>query len=79
MLVITVEFLPHGSIEDRQVVASAVIENDGTGTEQSGNYEVKFAAGDPKDAFFGRVEGFPRNLSVWWLIYRALKTGLAKD
>ena len=60
---VTIDLVPHGIETCKRPVALIEIENDGTGTNARGNYEVR-AEGETVggwDTFFaGRVEGVQR-------------------
>ena len=73
MIRITAELWPYGSKIDKKVLGAITINNDGTGNEEIGNYNV--AIGDDKGVVERcRVEGFKRlNNDVFDLLYEALK------
>ena len=76
MLRITIELLPHGSEKHKKPLGMAIITNDGTGNESSGNYDVKLYTWHepPRTWKTGRVELFPRKTrGPWDLLYRALR------
>lgn len=80
MLIITVELVPHGNLSKKRLLARALIANDGTGDEQTGNYTFNLSKrGKPYDVWrAGRIEGFPRKrLGPWDLLYRVLRAELA--
>jgi hypothetical protein len=84
MIRVTVELLPHGIESQKRVLGTAIIANDGTasdgsGNSEFGNYNVRLLTGDPPIARHagrlwrsGRVEGFRRSASPWSLIALAL-------
>lgn len=73
MIIVTVEIYPVGNFAKRQIVASALITNDGTGTYEEGNYQAKVikdgeVIGKPK------IMNFPRlKLDAWDLIGEVIK------
>ena len=72
---VTVVVLPGGDVARAQRVGSALIVNDGTGDEKTGNYRVSLAQmGRPTQIWRkGRLLNFPRKtLGPWDLVYRAL-------
>jgi len=74
---VTVELLPGGDESQADHRGTATIANDGTGTENLGNYTVTlFGTGEPNGIWKrGRVLGFPRGrLGVWDLLYLALRS-----
>lgn len=79
MLVIHIELWPGGDGSRRRKLGQINIGNDGTGTEAIGNYIV--AASHTGEHFekksgpykVGQVVGFPRKLSPYRLLARALK------
>lgn len=77
MIRITVELIPSLDPKNVKHLGTAIIANDGTGTETRGNYNVRLSPrGAPLNVYRrGRVEGFPRKgLGAWDLLYRALKS-----
>ena len=80
MVKVTIELCPYGSEENKEVLGTIYISNDGTGTRQNGNYNVKIdnehikrKTGIEVEHLY-RVENFPRlNLGAYDLLYRALK------
>lgn len=76
MIRVTVELWPHGDKSRKWHLGTAIIANDGTGTEEIGNYRVTLSKwGRPQRVWRrGRVEGFPRkSRGPWDLLYRALQ------
>ena len=73
MIVVRVE-LHSGETGRAKEIARAEIWNDGTGTDQSGNYCV-VARDDTGRVIGGRVHGYPRleRLSIWELVAYALR------
>ena len=71
MLRVTVELVPHGHEEEKEVIGIASIVNDGSGTHELGNYVAFFLT---HDSLWGQsiVKKFPREENVWELLYRAL-------
>jgi hypothetical protein len=80
MVKVTIELCPYGSEENKEVLGTIYISNDGTGTRENGNYNVKIdnehikrKTGIEVEHLY-RVESFPRlNLGAYDLLYRALK------
>ena len=73
MIRVTVELLSAGT-RRTTVLGVALISNDGTGTPESGNYDVEVSKADGRGVWKrGRVEGFARNLlGAWDLLFHAL-------
>jgi len=81
MIRITVELVPFGT-GDPVHLGTAIIANDGTGTHEFGNYDVRLGKkGHDLTASIwshpwrsGKVIGFPRKQLLGWdLVYRALR------
>lgn len=72
MIRITVELIP-GGVGEPQILGTAIIVNDGTGTATVGNYT--YALSHRRRIWrSGVLEGFPRKqLNVWDLLFRVLK------
>lgn len=83
MIVIKVEMWPLGDESKAYEIGRGVIANDGTGTDERGNYDVRLLKSDvyakrPGVWKKGRVEGFPRRvLGPWDLLFRALRACVA--
>lgn len=75
MIRVTVELLPHGSEEGKQVLGVMEIANDGTGNQFVGNYSgVLHAEYTAEAGRTGRVDQFYRKShSVWSLVGAFLK------
>jgi hypothetical protein len=76
MIVLNMELWPKGFEDRKQHLGTAIITNDATGTETSGNYTVILSRrGSPKSCWkAGKVKGFPRKTrGAWDLLYLALK------
>ncbi len=76
MLRITIELVPHGVESRKRVLGQAIIANDGTGTHDTGNYNVRLMKWGPGERAWkrGRVVGFPRlKLGPWDLLFCALR------
>ena len=72
MIRITVELDKNGYGLDKEIIGTAVISNDVTGSKSFGNYKYEFFG--PKQRIKkGRLIGFSRSRSVWWLIFYCLK------
>jgi len=86
LIVVKIEQWPDGSdIEDPRErmrphtdIAWAVMDNDKTGTEEAGNYDVRLYDPPPYNPWAGavvkgKITGFPRKrLGAWDLLYEAL-------
>lgn len=72
MLRITVELDKGGFDIEREVIGTAFIRNDGTGTTTSGNYTFDVYAKKQRIKS-GRLVGFKRSKNVWWLLFYCLK------
>lgn len=72
MLVVKIELWPNGHAAGSRELCRGFIVNDGTGTGDIGNYYIRLKMPD-NTRNIGRVIQFPRNLSPWTLLYRALK------
>lgn len=61
---VTIELIPHGAESHKYKIAVVDIVNDGTGTKEVGNYDVRangHCVGDGWDTFFqGKVRGVKR-------------------
>jgi hypothetical protein len=70
MLRVKVELLPYGSEDNKKVIHSFEVANDGTGTDERGNYifrETEYHRWQPS------VKDWPRDRPVEELIYNVLK------
>lgn len=76
MIRVTIELLPHGKQEGKRVLGVLDIANDGSGTDEIGNYDGELHAeytqpGEPRK---GRVLSFNRKRqSAWTLVGMFLK------
>jgi hypothetical protein len=83
MIRVTIEMLPHGMELGRHTIGVIEIANDGTGTVDVGNYDVKLTKEPPIAKTRGTwrkgvVRNFPRRtLGPYDLLYRALTVTLA--
>ena len=78
MLRVTVELVPLG-YGDSQVIASAIIANDGTSHQRNRGHYVYQMWGKRRGQPWreGRIENFPRqSKNVWYLLKRILEDGL---
>ena len=79
MLRVTIEFVPHGDESRAEVLHTAIIANDGTGSRTKGDY--CFALSQRRSARTwrsGRVRDFPRlRLGAWELLRRVLQEATA--
>lgn len=76
MILIKVELWPGGDANLKRDLGQALIYNDGRGTLESGDYQVRlYKWGKSKSVWkTGSVKDFPRKrLGPWDLLYRALK------
>jgi hypothetical protein len=79
MIIVTIELKSARGPEHDRTLGKITIANDGTGTEEVGNYryELKHAGKfyGKKKGFFkaGKVRGFRRTLSPYRLVQRVLK------
>lgn len=77
MLVIRMELWPQGQEAKKVEIAKCHIGNDGSGDEETGNYNIVLFNGKRRWKR-GRVEGFARKkLEGWDLLYRGLHNLLA--
>jgi hypothetical protein len=75
MIRVTVELLPHGTETGKRTLGVLLIANEGTGSEDIGNYEgsllAEYTVHGPRTAW---VTGFARKKqSVWTLVGMFLK------
>lgn len=82
MLVVKIELWPQGRENEAHQIGELKIANDGSGTQERGNYDVALAhAGDfwgkPGDYKTGRVEAHLRRLSPYHLLLAALSSALS--
>jgi hypothetical protein len=75
MLLVTVELIPHGRYDKREVLDTIVIANDGTGDETTGNYSARLVAGNhPRTQTPDvSVRGFERSRGALALLREVLK------
>ena len=76
MLRITIELVPHGVEERKEVIGVTTISNDATGTDTAGNYKYHVSKWGTGNRMWkaGKLAGFPRKrLGPWDLLYRVLK------
>jgi len=81
MIKVTIEVYPFGIEKLKRHVGTMIISNDGTGTKEMGNYNVKLSKFKEPDKWWkeGRVDGFKRKLrGPYDLIYIALHNLLAQ-
>lgn len=72
MIRVTIELLPYGRNEGREILKVIDIANDGTGTVDRGNYKVRFGEQTWKDKV---VTNWPRqSYPVDKLLYKVLDT-----
>jgi len=78
VLRITIELDKGGLGTDIEVLGTGVIKNDCTGTNTLGNYTFEFNARRLRIKK-GRLVGFQRSRSVWWLLFYCLKLAFWED
>jgi len=76
MIRITVELIKAPLGVEKEVIASALIRNDGTNkTKSYGNYTFElFSRG--KVFKRGELKGYSRSKNVWWLVFHCLRLSL---
>jgi hypothetical protein len=77
MIVVRIELWPGGDEGRKRLIGQARIANDGSGTAEVGNYDVRLShsgvyADRPGTWKRGRVEGHRRSLSPYHLVIKAL-------
>lgn len=77
MVVATIEVWPNGKQENARSLGVVLITNDGTGTQQAGNYDVILAHSGKYFGRFGawktgKVERHRRSLSPYHLLYASI-------
>ena len=74
MIKITIELFRHGNPDDREILGTAKIYNDLSGTPERGNYKYKLSKKSGKIWRKGEIKGFARkSRSAWRLLYLVLK------
>ncbi|MFW6046955.1 MAG: hypothetical protein ACOCP4_04125 [Candidatus Woesearchaeota archaeon] len=73
MLRITVEIVPFGDELRSRVIGKGWISNDGTGNNNSGNYNCTFIEKDRNVEYDLKLKNFDRKMGFWKLIREALK------
>ena len=74
MIVVTVEMWPGGRKRDKRMLGRALIANDGTGSDNTGNYSYKLYDKAGRKYKSGKVVGFRRKAQIAWrLLYLVLK------
>lgn len=58
MLRCTIELIPHGNILKKETLADLIIINNGTGTPEIGNYNVRLE--EKGKVYKGKVKNYPR-------------------
>ena len=83
MLNVTIELVPYGDVKKSVVKSRLMIINDGTGTEEVGNYLVTLLRPLTVGVIGGRVLNFPRQTgspeSLVILALAAMETGRVID
>jgi hypothetical protein len=72
-----IEFLPFGDNSKAEVIAEGYIANDGTGSEEYGNYTTRFREKSPTTHKWqswrvGKITEWQRCLGPLWIFRRAL-------
>lgn len=67
MLKITIEFLPYGIEENKKIIGTGIIVNDGSGTVETGNYRAAIAK-EPLKKWWKHCHysGWPRTKKTAW-------------
>jgi len=74
MLLITIELWKYGDLNKRKIIGTAMITNDGTGTESHGNYTARICGKMGSKFKQVEIDNFPRkSYTAWKLLYLALK------
>lgn len=74
MLRITIDLLPNGSENDAEKLGVIEIWNDGTGTEEIGNYRYRICKKMKQPIWiYNTVQGHIRDDSAWHLLFLCLK------
>ena len=71
MLKVTVEILPHGYDDEREVIGEMTIINDGTGNRLMGSYDIE--ANEAGKETHGRITNYFRAQSLWKLLGEAME------
>jgi len=83
MVVVKIELWPGGDPSKARPLGEMRISNDGTGTEERGNYDVELAHagkyyGRPGNWKTGRAMGYLRTLSPYHLVQLALNATIGR-
>lgn len=73
MLRVTIELLPHGREDNKKVIGIMEVMNDGSGTEEIGNYNIILREGKKEFKRGGVNEFHRKELGPWDLVYQALQ------
>jgi len=79
MLRVTIELVPYGIEDRKRTLATAIIANDGSGSQERGNYTCIFSqSGRPTQKWrHAVVQGFRRlRKGSWHLLLEALKNAI---
>jgi hypothetical protein len=80
MIKVTIELYPGGSRYNKKTLGIINIGNDGTGTEEIGNYNYALCKQDLKTLLKqGRIEQFGRQRGCYELLYEVLKDVFGRD
>jgi hypothetical protein len=80
MLKVTIELYPGGHSQGKKTLGIINIGNDGTGTEEIGNYNYALCKADLKTMLKqGRIEQFARQRGCYELLYEVLKDVFCRD
>lgn len=80
MLRLTLDLFPHGEESNQETLGVIEIVNDGTGTDDIGNYKIFFTDKDGNQTELDRVLGHkrPQKNGAWVVCREAMKIVLAK-
>lgn len=71
MIRVTIDVVPFGIESSSRQITEIIINNDGTGTNEKGNYNISIY--DETGEHRSSVKGFNRNLGALQLLKKALK------
>ncbi len=75
MIRVTVELVPHGVEENKKVLATGKIWNDGSGSPWLGSYGYELKGANDRVIKAGYLGEYKRNdYHIWWLLAAVLKT-----
>jgi hypothetical protein len=70
-LLIRVDLVPGGDLRRSREIARAWIQNDGTGTETKGNYDVLLRC-QGVEPLEGKARDVRRRRNVWWFLHELM-------